>query len=67
MLGTNLTSSLEKSLINYDTTYLVLDKDANKKAIRIQKSSTRRLLVCFTNEDLKCLTKCKIEGMLKYD
>ena len=67
MLGTNLTSSLEKSLINYDTTYLVLDKDANKKAIRIQKSSTRRLLVRFTNEDLKCLTKCKIEGMLKYD
>ena len=67
MLGTNLTSSLEKSLINYDTTYLVLDKDANKKAIRIQKSSTRRFLVRFTNEDLKCLTKCKIEGMLKYD
>ena len=67
MLGTNLTFSLEKSLINYKKTYLVLDKDANKKAIRIQKSSTRRLLVRFTNEDLKCLTKCKIEGMLKYD
>ena len=67
LLGTNLTLSLEKSLLDYDIIYLVLDKDASKKALRIQKSSTKRLLVRFTNEDLKLLTKCKIERVLQYD
>ena len=67
LLGTNVTPAIKNSLHLYSTKYLVLDKDASKKALRISKALGTKLFVRLTSEDLKCLSIKRITKVLNCD
>tara|TARA_R100001443_G_scaffold31286_2_gene45290 strand:+ start:4376 stop:5137 length:762 start_codon:yes stop_codon:yes gene_type:complete len=61
LLGTTLTSVAKKLLTKYNNVYLILDKDASRKAIVQAMNYDRRIKIRFTDKDLKHATKCYIE------
>ena len=66
LLGTNFTNYHKKAVSKYEKAFLVLDKDASKKAIAINKGIGSALLIRLTTADLKCLTKQQITKVLNY-
>ena len=64
LLGTRVSSCLKKSLNKYDACYLILDKDASSKSIRISRSIDKSLLIRFTTEDLKHLSVIQLVEVL---
>ena len=65
LLGTRVSSCLKKSLNKYDACYLVLDKDASSKSIKIGRSIDKSLLIRFTSEDLKNLSVNRLVEVLR--
>ena len=60
LLGTTLTSVTKKLLTKYKNYYLVLDKDASRKAIVQVMNYDRRIKIRFTEKDLKMLTTTQL-------
>lgn len=65
MLGTNLTSAIKHSVSCYTNRYLVLDKDANSKALNTIRSKDKTLRLRLTEKDLKWLTTEQILAILR--
>ena len=65
LLGTTLSSVTKRLLTKYTNWFLVLDKDASRKAIIQAMNYDRRIKIRFTDIDLKHATKCYIEGLIK--
>lgn len=64
MLGTNLTSAIRQAVSCYTNRYLVLDKDANSKALNTIRSKDKSLRLRLTEKDLKWLTGDQIQAIL---
>ena len=64
MLGTNLTSTIKQSISCYTNRYLILDKDANTKALNTIRSKDKTLKLRLTENDLKWLTTEQINNLL---
>ena len=62
LLGTSLTNSIRRTLNKYTKLTLVLDKDANRKAISYMSPG---LQVRLTERDLKWLTTEQIQNLLR--
>ena len=60
LLGTTLTSVTKKLLTMYKNCYLVLDKDASRKAIVQVMNYDRKIKIRFTEKDLKMLTTTQL-------
>ena len=65
MLGTNLTSAIKQSVSCYTNRYLVLDKDANSKALNTIRRKDKTLRLRLTEKDLKWLTSEQIQNLLR--
>ena len=65
MLGTNLTSAIKQSISCYINRYLVLDKDANTKALNTIRRKDKTLKLRLTEKDLKWLTTEQIQNLLR--
>jgi len=64
LLGTTITSGVRLTLSKYTNVYLVLDKDAALKSITQIRKVDRSIKVRLTPEDLKYLSKQRIERLL---
>ena len=64
LLGTNITSSIKKTLNKYKKTTLVLDSDASSKAIYLIRKHNRVSNLRLTEIDLKCLTPKQIKDVI---
>ena len=64
LLGTNITSSIKKTLNKYDKVTLVLDKDASKKAVYLIRKHSQVSHLRITEEDLKCLTPKQLDDVI---
>tara|TARA_R110002073_G_scaffold122667_1_gene265782 strand:- start:932 stop:1378 length:447 start_codon:yes stop_codon:yes gene_type:complete len=65
LLGTNITTALNKGTKGYINRYLCLDKDASTKAIVLKRQLGAGLKVRFINQDLKVLTTSQIRRIMK--
>lgn len=65
LLGTTLSSVTKRLLTKYTNWFLVLDKDASRKAIIQAMNYDRRIKIRFTDMDLKHATRCYIEELIK--
>ena len=67
LLGTRLTPSIKRQMMQFDSVLIVLDKDASSKAVSMIRGmqSTCRVSVRFTKEDLKWLSSQQIHGLLQ--
>ncbi len=66
LLGTTLTSVTQKLLTKYKNYYLVLDKDASRKAIVQAMNYNRKIKIRFTEKDLKMLNVIELKKVLAY-
>lgn len=64
LLGTNITSAIKQSISCYTNRYLVLDKDANNKALNTIRKKDKTLRLRLTEKDLKWLTTDQILAVL---
>ena len=64
MLGTNLSLAIKQSVSCYTNRYLVLDKDANNKALSTIRKKDKTLRLRLTEKDLKWLTTDQILAVL---
>tara|TARA_Y100001936_G_C16013773_1_gene635206 strand:+ start:119 stop:883 length:765 start_codon:yes stop_codon:yes gene_type:complete len=67
MCGTTLTSNINSNLNQYTNVYLMLDRDASNKSIKIVKNQNRNVKMRIPPNDLKYLTKDQIKGLLFLD
>lgn len=65
ILGTTITNAIKIALNVYVNCYLILDKDAARKAISTKRTMLPRCKVRFTSEDLKYLQPTKILKLLR--
>ena len=64
LLGTNITSSIKKTLNKYKKVTLVLDKDASTKAVLLIRKNSTVTNLRLTTEDLKCMSEKQIQKIL---
>jgi len=64
MCGTTLTSNLNAKLNKYTNVYLMLDKDASSKSIKIVKNQNRKVKMRIPSNDLKYLSQDQIKRLL---
>jgi hypothetical protein len=67
MCGTTLTNNLNIKLSQYANVYLVLDRDASNKSIKIVKNQNRNIKMRIPSNDLKYLSQDQIKGLLFLD
>ncbi len=67
LLGTRITPSIKAHLRHFDEVIIILDKDANSKAVSLSRSiqSITKATVRFTTKDLKWLSVRKILGVIQ--
>ncbi len=65
LLGTNITSSIKKTLYKFDKVTLILDNDASSKAVYLTKRHSLITNLRLTKEDLKCLSSEQIHTLLQ--
>tara|TARA_R110000796_G_scaffold203702_1_gene319961 strand:+ start:1407 stop:2177 length:771 start_codon:yes stop_codon:yes gene_type:complete len=67
LLGTRLTQTIKRQVMHFESVLIVLDKDANSKAVLMARGmqSVCRASVRFTDEDLKCLSTEQIHTLLQ--
>jgi hypothetical protein len=67
LLGTRITPSIKAQLRHFDEVIIILDKDANSKAVSLSRSiqSITKATVRFTTKDLKWLSVRKILGVIQ--
>ncbi len=65
ILGTNITNTLKNTLRNYLYKYILLDNDAQKKAVSMQKMLRGNTFIRTTNKDPKELTKEQLLNTLR--
>lgn len=64
MCGTTLSNKLNATLNQYTNVYLILDRDAAMKSIKIVKDQNRQIKVRIPPNDLKYLTEDQIRGII---
>ena len=65
LLGTKITHNIKIQLKKYSSVYLVLDKDASKKAIEQTRNVDKGIKVRFTSDDLKHQTEEQIKCLIQ--
>lgn len=65
ILGTNLTNTLKNALLNYKNIYILLDNDARRKAVSMQKQLRGSTFIRTTSEDPKLLSTVQISEILR--
>ena len=65
LLGTNVTVPIKRTLNKYNNVVLVLDKDASRKALFVNRQCSNISYVRFTAKDLKMLNKEQIRRVIK--
>lgn len=65
LLGTNITNTLKNTLRNYLYKYILLDNDAQNKAVSMQKRLRGNTFIRTTNKDPKELTKEQLLNTLR--
>ena len=65
LLGTNITSGINKTLSKFNEVYLVLDKDASLKSIAQIRRVNRSIKVRLTNTDLKHMSTEQINHLVQ--
>jgi hypothetical protein len=68
LLGTRITPPIKQRLRQFSNVLIILDNDASAKALSLVRSvqSMTSATVRFTKDDLKVLSKDKLEGLVKF-